>query len=98
MNQHIPGTKYELGVKADLGEKIEKITGANKLYQGAGITVQEDGGIRSIERAFDKSIGGTDYNFNIDRLQATGEMKIYRFEITSDTSKPIKILEPGAKK
>jgi len=25
-------------------------------------------------------------------------MKIYRFEITSDTSKPIKILEPGAKK
>ena len=98
MNQHIPGTDYELGVKADLGEKIEKITGANKLYQGAGITVQEDGGIRSIERAFDKSIGGTDYNFNIDRLQATGEMKIYRFEITSDTSKPIKIVEAGAKK
>jgi len=25
-------------------------------------------------------------------------MKIYRFEITSDTSKPIKIVEAGAKK
>jgi len=25
-------------------------------------------------------------------------MKIYRFEITSDTSKPIKIFDPGAKK
>jgi len=25
-------------------------------------------------------------------------MKIYRFELTSDISKPIKILEPGAKK
>ena len=98
MNQHIPGTDYESGLLSKLGKKIEEKTGANKLYQGAGITVQEDGGIRSIERAFDKSIGGTDYNFNIDRLQATGEMKIYRFEITSDTSKPIKILEPGAKK
>lgn len=98
MNQHIPGTDYELGVKADLGEKIEKITGANKLYQGAGITVQEDGGIRCIERAFDKSIDGTDYNFSIDNLQDTRDMKIYRFEITSDTSKPIKIVEAGAKK
>ena len=96
--EHVPGTEYESGLLSKLGKKIEEKTGANKLYQGAGITVQEDGGIRSIERAFDKSIGGTDYNFNIDRLQATGEMKIYRFEITSDTSKPIKILEPGAKK
>ncbi len=98
MNQHIPGTEYESGLLSKLGKKIEEKTGANKLYQGAGITVQEDGGIRCIERAFDKSIGGTDYNFNIDRLQATGEIKIYRFEVTSDTSKPIKILEPGAKK
>ena len=96
--EHIPGTEYESGLLSKLGKKIEEKTGANKLYQGAGITVQEDGGIRSIERAFDKSIGGTDYNFNIDRLQATGEMKIYRFEITSDTSKPIKIVEAGEKK
>ncbi len=97
MNQHIPGTEYESGFLSKLGKKIEEKTGANKLYQGAGITVQDGGGIRSIERAFDKSVAGNDYNFSIDGLESTKDMKIYRFEITSDISKPIKLVESGAK-
>lgn len=39
---------------------------------------------------------GVDSKFDIDALSETNDMRVFRFEVTSDTKAPISIVEIGA--
>ena len=96
VNEHVPGTEYEKGIKRTLGKKIEEKTGASYLFEGGGITVEEKGGLKSIERPIHRINDGVDSKFDIDTLSKTNDMRVFRFEVTSDTDAPISLVEIGA--
>ncbi len=96
MNQHIPGTEYESGFLSKLGKKIEEKTGASYLFEGGGITVEDNGGLKSIERPLHRINDGVDSKFDIDALSETNDMRVFRFEVTQDINKPVSVVEIGA--
>lgn len=96
--EHVYGTKYSGKMEELLGDKIEKTTGASYLFEGGGVTVEENGGLKSIERPLYKNTDGLDFGYDANKMNETDYIKVFRYEVTSDTTKPIKIVEIGADK
>ena len=74
----------------NLGDIIYDFTGASNLFTGSGITASANG-IENIERGFNNYKG-----FDISEMRDYQNIKIFRFEVTSDTKAPISIVEIGA--
>ena len=96
VNDHVPGTPYPDDIKGILGAKIEEKTGASYLFEGGGITVEDNGGLKSIERPLHRINDGVDSKFDIDALSETNDMRVFRFEVTQDINKPVSVVEIGA--